>query len=107
MMLSGVLPSHILFNLTGTGTVFQTSGGDLSYGTYLAANGGKFQFSSLNLNGELINLGGDVQFVSGSKIPTFTPFTPVPEPGTNLLLGVGTIALVCSVKALRRGSLAT
>jgi hypothetical protein len=102
----GISPSHILFNLTGTGTVlFQTSGGDLLYGTYLATNGGKFQFSNLDLNGELINTGGDVQFVSGSEIPTHTPFT-VPEPSTSalLLLGaaVGTMSLLIFMAPLSR-----
>ena len=94
----GVSPSNILFNLTGTGTVavFQTSGGDVSYGTYLATNGGKFQFSNLNLTGRLINIGGDVQFVSGSKIPA------VPEPGTLALVSIGAIALVCAVRESRR-----
>ena len=87
-LLGGVNPAHILFNLTGTGTVFQTSGGDLSYGIYLAANGGDFQFSNLNLTGALINLGGNVQFVSGAKIPT-----GVPEPGVFALFLVGGVAL--------------
>jgi PEP-CTERM motif len=97
MTLSGVDPSHILFNLTGTGMVlFQTSGGNLLYGTYLAANGGRFQFSNLDLTGQLINIGGDVQFVSGSQIPVHTPFI-VPEPAstTLLLIGVGALAVAC------------
>ena len=97
----GVSPSNILFNLTGTGTVavFQTSGGDVSFGTYLATNGGKFQFSNLNLTGRLINIGGDVQFVSGSMIPA------VPEPGTFALIGLGAIALICAVREPRRRGL--
>jgi PEP-CTERM motif len=96
MILSGgVSPSNILFNLTGTGTVFQTSGGDVSFGTYLATNGGKFQFSNLVLTGRLINIGGDVQLVSGSSIPT------VPEPGTLGLVGIGAIVLVCALKKSR------
>jgi hypothetical protein len=97
MTLSGVSASHVLFNLTGTGTVFQTSGGDLSYGTYLATHGGSFQFSNLNLNGALINTGGNVQFVSGAQIPTFSPFTvPIPEPETYamLLAGLGLLGWV-------------
>ena len=85
----GIDPSHIIFNLTGTGTVvFQTAGGDLSYGIYLATNGGSFQFSNLNLTGALINVGGDVAFVSGSQIPT-----GVPEPGMLGLLSLGAGAL--------------
>jgi hypothetical protein len=95
MTLSGVTPDQILFNLTGTGTVFQTSGGDLSFGTYLATNGGKFQFSNLVLTGRLINIGGDVQLVSGSMIPQ------VPEPGTLGLVGIGAIALLCALRKSR------
>jgi hypothetical protein len=98
MTISGVSPSHILFNLTGTGTVvFQTSGGDLSYGTYLATNGGNFQFSNLNLTGRLINIGGNVQFVSGSSIP-------VPEPGTLGLIGFGAMILGGVLKRSRSRS---
>ena len=102
MTLSGVLPTNILFNLTGTGTVFQTSGGDLSFGTYLATDGGRFQFSNLDLDGQLINIGGDVQFVSGSKIPTFSPFTPVPEASNFELLGVVAIAAGAVMASRRR-----
>ena len=81
----GVTAGHILFNMTGTsGNILQTSGGDTLVGTFLAVDGGQFQFSELNLNGALINTDGNVQFVSGSKIPTFTPFA-VPEPGSAML----------------------
>jgi hypothetical protein len=96
----GVTAAHVLFNLTGTsGNVFQTSGGDVSYGTYLATNGGQFQFSNLNLTGALINTGGNVQFVSGAKIPTFVGF--VPEPTTLALMVVGLAGL--GVIGRRRG----
>jgi len=93
MSLIGITPEQILFNLTGTGTVFQTSGGDVSFGTYLAANGGDFQFSQLELTGRLITIGGDVQFVSGSEIPA------IPEPATFALVSIGAIALLCATKA--------
>jgi len=58
-----------------------------------------YQFSELNLTGALINTAGNVQFVSGSQIPTFTPFTPpvtTPEPSTVALAlsGLGTMGLV-------------
>src|SRR6516164_821914 len=99
----GVLPSHILFNLTGTsGNIFQTSGGNVLFGTFLATRGGQFQFSQLNLNGQLINTDGNVQFVSGSQIPTSSPFISVPEPSTFELLGVGVMAVACAVVASRR-----
>lgn len=81
MTLSGVSASHVLFNLTGkSGKIFQTSGGNVLYGTYLATNGGQFYFSQLNLTGALINTGGDVQAVGGSQIPTSAPFTPFQLP---------------------------
>jgi hypothetical protein len=95
MTLVGVTADQILFNLTGTGTVFQTSGGDVSYGTYLAVNGGKFQFSNLDLTGRLINIGGDVQLVSGSRIPS------VPEPGTFGLICIGALVLGGAARAAR------
>lgn len=93
----GVTWEHVLFNLTGTGTVFQTSGGDVSYGTYLATNGGKFQFSNLNLTGRLINTGGNVQLVSGSSIPV-----SVPEPGMFALVSLGALLLVPALRRSRR-----
>jgi hypothetical protein len=98
MTLSGVSASQILFNFTGTsGTVFQTSGGDSLYGTFLAADGGGFQFSNLILNGALINTGGNVQFVSGSKMPTFSAFNApagaVPEPSAVVVFGMGLLGL--------------
>jgi hypothetical protein len=96
MTLNGVTASQILWNFTGTsGNVFQTSGGDLSYGTFLATNGGNFQFSNLNLTGQLINTAGDVQFVSGSSM-SGQPATPpsVPEPSSTALLASGSLALI-------------
>jgi hypothetical protein len=89
MTLVGVDPAHILFNLTGTGTVFQTSGGNVLSGTFLSPNGGDFQFSNLALTGSLINIGGDIQYVSGSK-QTSVPLEVIPEPLT--ILGAGTAA---------------
>lgn len=92
MILSGVEASHILFNLTGTsGNIFSTSGGNVLFGTFLATDGGDFPFSSLDLTGQLINTGGHIQFVSGSEIGGFDPFTPpvssIPEPASWALLG--------------------
>jgi hypothetical protein len=102
MTLQGVTASQILFNFTATsGTVFSTSGGDVSYGTYLAADGGDFQFSNLNLTGELINTAGNVQLVSGSGVGTFQKFTPaVPEADT-YLFGVFLIGVI-AVSRIRR-----
>jgi len=77
----GVTASHILWNLTGTGTVLQTSGGDVLVGTFLATNGGAFQFSELQLTGALINTGGNIQLVSGNHTLTQAGFTPPPPMG--------------------------
>jgi hypothetical protein len=91
-LIGGVTANHVIFDFTGTsGNVFQTSGGDLLEGTYLATHGGNFQFSNLDLTGALINTGGNVQFVSGTSIPTFASFSgpPVPEPSTWALMIAG------------------
>ena len=102
MTLSGVSASQIIFNFTGTsGNVLQTSGGNQLYGTFLAADGGNFQFSELNLTGALYNSQGGMQFVSGSTIPTFTAFTggtsnqqvSTPEPASLTVMGAGLAAL--------------
>ena len=77
----GVTASHILWNLTGTGTVLQTSGGNVLVGTFLATHGGKFQFSELQLTGELINTGGNIQLVSGNHTLIQAGFTPPPSVG--------------------------
>jgi hypothetical protein len=95
MKLIGVAASDILFDFTKTsGNVFQTAGGDVSFGTYLATHGGDFQFSNLNLTGQLINTGGHIEFVSGSMMSD-GPFIPVPAPlighGLYVLLAVGSV----------------
>ena len=106
MTLNGVTAAQILFNFTGTsGNVFSTSGGDLSYGTYLATDGGNFQFSNLALTGELINTAGDVQLVSGSTVTKPEGFIAVPEAGT-WLFGAFLIGVV-AVSRIRRPMAAT
>jgi hypothetical protein len=98
MTLTGVTASQILWNFTGTsGHVFQTSGGDVLDGTFLATDGGDFQFSGLNLTGQLIDTAGHIQFVSNSEI-TGVPFSPpttttVPESGSMGLLASGLVGL--------------
>jgi hypothetical protein len=103
MNLSGINASQILWNFTGTsGNVFQTSGGDTVYGTFLATDGGSFQFSNLNLTGALINTKGNMAIVSGSEIPTFTPQAGVPEPATWALFLMGFGGLGASLRQRRR-----
>lgn len=97
--LNGVTASQILWNFTGTGTVFQTSGGDVLDGTFLATQtGADFQFSALNLTGQLIDTGGHMQIVSNSTIAADVPFvspfsSPTPEPATLTSLGTALLEL--------------
>lgn len=90
MTLNGVLPTNILWNLNGTGTVFQTSGGSVLYGTFLTTTG-DYQFSGLDLTGRLINAGGDIQFVSNSAMALAVP---EPSPAALLVFGIAGLALV-------------
>jgi hypothetical protein len=103
----GVTADHVIFDFTGaSGNVFQTSGGDLLYGTFLATHGGSFQFSNLVLTGALINTGGNVQFVSGSELPTFSSFkAPVPEPAAWALMVLGMGALGAELRRRRNDGL--
>jgi hypothetical protein len=93
MMLDGVLATHILWNLTGSGSVFNTSGSPTLYGTFLSTGGGTINFDGATLDGQLININGSgLQFVSNANIPNFEPFT-VPAPmighGLPVVLAVG------------------
>ena len=73
LVLNGVDASQLLWNLTGaSGNIFQTSGGNTLYGTFLATHGGDFQFSNLHLTGQLINTAGHMEIVSGSFVCTGT-----------------------------------
>lgn len=102
---AGLDPNHILFNLLGTtGNILQTSGGNVLYGTFLATHGGDFQFSELNLHGELINTAGGIQFVSGSQL-TYTP-PAVPEPATWAMMLLGFGAIGASMRYRRRRTIA-
>lgn len=97
-LLGGVLPQNIFWNLNGTDTVFKTAGGNKLYGTFLTT-AGDFQFSGLDLEGRLINTGGDVQFVSGSQLVT----APIPEPSQYAMLAAGLMGVfVAKRKALAK-----
>jgi hypothetical protein len=106
----GVTASHILWNFTGnaTGNVFQTSNGDTLYGTFLSALGSdNYQFSNLNLTGELINTTGNVQLVSGSSIATeagFQVLAAIPEPASFVLFAGAGLLVLGLVKRTKAGS---
>ena len=110
MILNGVNASQILWNFTegpSNYAVFQTSGGNTLYGTFLATGGGdmdiqNFQFSELDLTGQLIDTSGHIQLVSGSKVLSSQPFQ-TPEPGSLLLLGSG-ISGLAYLKRPKRNS---
>jgi hypothetical protein len=101
MTLQGVTAAQILFNFTGTsGNVLSTSGGDCTTngkangntcldGTFLATDGGGFQFSHLQIDGELIDTDGNIQLVSNSIITANAPFTPTPLPAALPLFATG------------------
>lgn len=100
---ANVSASHILWNFTGTASdVFQTSGGNKVYGTFLAVTGGGFQFSNLDLTGELINVNGDVSIVSGSAINTFVPFTGTPAPLPSVVTASSALLGLVLLGRLRR-----
>jgi hypothetical protein len=102
MILMGVSPNNIIWDLQGaSGNVLSTSGGNLLYGTFLDTMGGDFQFSSLNLTGQLINTDGHIQFVSNSKL-TGDPFAPIPEASSWILMLAGVGALGAMLRS-RRG----
>jgi hypothetical protein len=88
MTLVGVTPSQILFNFLGTsGNVFQTAGGNLSFGTYLATRGGNFTFSNLDLQGSLINTAGNISIVSGSQVESTPELSSLSAAGVVTCLG--------------------
>jgi hypothetical protein len=104
MVLSGVSASNILFNFTATsGNVFQTSGGGVEFGTYLATDGGNFQFSNLDLTGQLINTDGHIQFVSGSSISGVPFGVPAPLIGHGLLVLLAVGGMLFGARLLERG----
>ena len=74
----------------------------MQFGTFLAVNGCNFQFSNLGLTGQLINVGGNIQLVSGSSINAFAPFigTPeiIPEPTTLALFGSGLFGIAATMR---------
>lgn len=94
----GVGASNILWVLEDTGgQCFKTAGGNQAYGTFLATNGCDYQFSSLQLTGALINIGGHIEHVSGSQT-TYAPFTmpsptPIPLPAPVMMLGAAVAGL--------------
>lgn len=105
---TGVSASQILWNFTSTtGNCFATSGGNVVFGTFLATDGCNFQFSHLNIDGQLINTDGNIQFNSGSALTTFDPFvgTPaaIPEPGTLAMMGLG-VTLCGALRRKRRAA---
>lgn len=104
VLTGGVTANRVLFNLLGSkGNIFQTSGGNALFGTFLATNGGDFQFSNLNLTGSLINTAGNMKFVSGSTMVGATLVSAVPEPSTYALMLAGLCAVIYVSRRRGRG----
>ena len=101
----GLTANHVIWDLNGTmGNILQTSGGNVLDGTFLATMGGNFQFSALDLTGQLINTDGHIQFVSNSTLTadTFAPPVPVPEPATWALMLVSLFGVGVAMRAPHR-----
>ena len=99
--------------LDGTsGSVLQTAGGNSLVGTFLDTRGGDFQFSSLNLTGQLINTAGHIQFVSNSRMvadafaPPGSPPPVIPEPSVWAMMLIGFFGLGEAVRKRRRTMIA-
>lgn len=101
ILAGGVTASNILWNLLGSKTVLKTAGGDVLFGTFLATKPGEdFQFSALDLTGQLIDTTGHIEFVSNSSMtaaPFIVPQEEVPEPSSFLLVGIGLLAFAGGV----------
>src|SRR6185312_10334256 len=88
IVLSGINPDQVLFNLAGTGTELTTTGDSDTAGIFLAANGG------INLSGgthdaDFIS-GGSMIWQSGVTVTQATSLiSPVPEMGRSAMAAAG------------------
>lgn len=106
-LLGGVTADHVIWDLDGaSGNVLQTSGGNSMVGMFIDTKGGDFQFSELGLNGQLINTGGHIQFVSGSHMNAALLVPGVPEPATWALMIVGLGFVGAALRARPRAATA-
>jgi hypothetical protein len=100
IVLSGLTPDQVLFNLTGTGTVLSISGGDAIAGDFIVR--GSYNVSNATVYGRI--LGGTGTLTLGQNFVETIPDNATPEPGEWALMAGGLGALLYLGRKLpRRG----
>jgi hypothetical protein len=91
IVLSGLRPDQVLFNLTGTGNVLTISGGAAISADFILKQG-SYNVSNATVNGRI--LGGQGTLTMGAGFTEFVPEDAVPEPAAWTMMAAGTGALL-------------